>query len=96
MIIPWVEIVAHAFICPDDKDCVLSVSSPIALAAFVKDKFNIKKHDAALLIRYKNSRNALVIMAVEDIPFHDIYDPYNGKAFIKYGSEISNALVRIE
>ena len=97
IILPWIEKVGHAFICSSEHVVILSCSSPIVLSAFMKERFDPKKHSAALLLRYVDSRYVFIMMNPEDVPISNVYDPHNGKAVILYEENNSeNALARIE
>lgn len=83
----WITCVGKAVIASKENECAVSCSSFMALSSFVKDNFNVKKHDAALLIKFAESDHVLILEDENDIPYKDLYDPGTGKLLIKYEVE---------
>lgn len=87
LIAPYVEMVAEATIASDDCDCIISAKTPEHLKCWLNQSYNIKKHQAALFMKFKTGRYSCMIFELSDVPFNDVYDPGTGKAFIRYELE---------
>ncbi len=97
IISPYVDNVCQAAIAADEYDCVLSIKTPQHLHCWLKKTFDIKKHQAALFMKFKSGTYSCLLMDLVDIPFKNVFDPSTGKAFIRYELEqTGNPGMRIE
>ncbi len=97
LITPYVDTVAQAAIAADDCDCVISAKTAEHVAYWLRQHFDVKKHQASLFLKFKSGTFACLCMGLNDIPFNTTYDPSTGKAFIRYELEqTGNPAMRIE
>jgi len=96
IITPKIEIVGHSVICSDEHKIAVSVSTPMMLSIFCKERFDPKRHQASFLVTFKKSRHYLIIVLPSDVPTNDVYCPDTGNLLIKYELEDSGqALMRV-
>lgn len=96
IIVPKIDSVGYVAICSDEHEVCISAASVVAFKNFIKQYYDVKKHDAACMLQSKFSTQRIFFMSIEDIPMHNVYCPKTGKPLLVYESlETKKALIRI-
>ena len=83
-LVKYIEDVAQACIAGSAKNTAIVASSPWAIISWLEERFDPQKHDAALMVRFKDSEWVYFAISPNEIPFCDLYDPHTGRFLIKY------------